>query len=67
MVLRSEPRILIVRGLEVEIMYWFYRDTDGEQYTDTETDELNLEQIYDQLFSRYGVARPDEEQGEAKE
>lgn len=66
MVLCSEPRNLTVRGLEVEIMSWFYRDTDGEQYTDTEKDELNLEQVYDQLFSRYGVARPAEEQGDPK-
>lgn len=66
MVLCSEPRTLTVLGLEVEIMYWFYRDTDGEQYTETETDELNFEQVYDQLFSRYGVVRPDEERGEAE-
>lgn len=67
MVLLSEPRTLTIRGLEVEIMYWFYRDTDGEQYTETLTDELNMEQVYDQLNARYGVARPDEGFGESSQ
>lgn len=65
MVLRSEPRRLTIRGLEIEIMYSFFRDTDGVQYTETGTDTLNFEQIYEQLWTRYGVARPDESSGEA--
>lgn len=58
MILCSEPRTLTIRGLEVDILYWFYRDTDGVQYTETSTDELNLTQIHEQLFTRYGVPRP---------
>ncbi|MBK7942779.1 MAG: hypothetical protein IPJ87_13055 [Flavobacteriales bacterium] len=55
MLLRSEPRMLTVHGLEVEITYWFYRDTDGKQYTETETDDMNFTQIREQLWLRHGV------------
>lgn len=49
MVLCSEPRTLTFHDKEVRIVFWFYRDTDGEQYTETHTDEANLKQIYLQL------------------
>jgi uncharacterized phage-associated protein/DNA-binding transcriptional regulator YiaG len=60
MPLRREPRKLTFRKEEFEIMYHFYKDSDGAQYTETHTDEVNLNQLYNQYRERYKLPYPDE-------
>lgn len=60
MPLCREPRKLTFRKEEFEIMYHFYKDTDGAQYTETHTDEVNLNQIYNQYREKYKLPFPDE-------
>lgn len=60
MPLRREPRKLTFRKEEFEILYHFYKDSDGAQYTETHTDEVNLNQLYNQYRERYKLPYPDE-------
>ena len=60
MVLCREPRKIPFRKEEFEIMYHFYRDTDGTQYTETFTDEININQIYNKYRDKYNLPFPDE-------
>lgn len=60
MVLCREPRKIPFRKEEFEIMYHFYRDTDGTQYTETFTDEVNINQVYNQYRDKYNLPFPDE-------
>ena len=60
MVLCREPRKIPFRKEEFEIMYHFYRDTDGAQYTETFTDEVNISQVYNQYRDKYNLPFPDE-------
>lgn len=60
MVLCREPRTLTFRKEEFHIIYHFYKDTDGEQYTEEETDEVNINQIYNQYREKYKLPFPDE-------
>ena len=60
MVLRREKRTISFRKEEFEIMYHFYKDIDGEQYTEEETDEVNINQIYNKYRDKYNLPFPDE-------
>lgn len=60
MPLCREPRELTFRKEEFEIMYHFYKDSDGAQYTETATDEVNLNQLYNQYRDKYNLPFPDE-------
>ena len=60
MPLCREPRTIPFRKEEFEIMYHFYRDTDGAQYTETFTDEVNISQVYNQYRDKYNLPFPDE-------
>ncbi|MBK6776787.1 MAG: hypothetical protein IPG74_13440 [Flavobacteriales bacterium] len=60
MVLCREPRSLTFRKEEFHIIYHFYKDTDGEQYTEEETDEVNINQVYNQYRDKYNLPFPDE-------
>ncbi|TXI80017.1 MAG: DUF4065 domain-containing protein [Flavobacteriales bacterium] len=60
MPLCREPRKIPFRKEEFEIMYHFYRDTDGAQYTETFTDEVNISQVYNQYRDKYNLPFPDE-------
>lgn len=60
MVLCREPRTIPFRKEEFEILYHFYKDTDGEQYTEEFTDEVNINQVYNQYRDKYNLPFPDE-------
>lgn len=60
MVLCREKRTIPFRKEEFEIMYHFYKDTDGEQYTEEFTDEVNINQVYNQYRERFKLPYPDE-------
>ena len=60
MVLCREPRTLTFRKEEFHIIYHFYKDTDGEQYTEEATDEVNINQMYNQYRDKYNLPFPDE-------
>ncbi len=60
MVLCREKRTIPFRKEEFEILYHFYKDTDGEQYTEEHTDEVNLNQVYNQYRDKYNLPFPDE-------
>ncbi|MBS1769719.1 MAG: DUF4065 domain-containing protein [Acidobacteria bacterium] len=60
MALCREPRTLTFRKEECPIIYHFYKDSDGEQYTEAETDEVNINQVYNQYRDKYNLPFPDE-------
>ncbi len=60
MPLCREKRTIPFRKEEFEILYHFYKDTDGAQYTETFTDEVNLNQVYNQYRDKYNLPFPDE-------
>jgi DNA-binding transcriptional regulator YiaG len=60
MVLCREKRTIPFRKEEFEIMYHFYKDTDGEQYTEEYTDEVNINQVYNKYRDKYNLPFPDE-------
>jgi len=60
MVLCREKRTIPFRKEEFGILYHFYKDTDGEQYTEEHTDEVNINQIYHQYREKYKLPFPDE-------
>jgi DNA-binding transcriptional regulator YiaG len=60
MVLCREKRTIPFRKEEFEIMYHFYKDTDGEQYTEEFTDEVNINQVYNKYRDKYNLPFPDE-------
>ena len=56
-----EPRTFTFRKEEFTIMYHFLREPDGsDQYTTTELDEVNLNQLYNQYRDKYNLPFPDE-------
>ena len=56
-----EPRTFTFRKDEFTIMYHFLREPDGsDQYTTTELDEVNLNQLYNQYRDKYNLPFPDE-------
>ena len=56
-----EPRTFTFRKDEFTILYHFLREPDGsDQYTTTELDEVNLNQLYNQYRDKYNLPFPDE-------
>lgn len=60
MLLCREPRTMEFRKESFEIMYHFYKDADGTQYTESATDEVNINQVYNQYRDKYNLPFPDE-------
>lgn len=59
--LLNEKREFEFRGNKFPIKYHFYRCVDtGEEFTDTELDELNLNQVYNQYREKESIPFPDE-------
>ena len=56
-----ELRTIPFRKEEIEIMYHFLKEPDGsDQYTTTELDEININQIYNKYRDKYNLPFPDE-------
>lgn len=56
-----ETRTFTFRKDEFTIMYHFLREPDGsDQYTTTELDEVNINQLYNQYRDKYNLPFPDE-------
>jgi putative zinc finger/helix-turn-helix YgiT family protein len=61
MILTKERRTMTFRKTEFEVLYHFYLCEDsGEQFTTTELDEVNLNQLYNQYRSKHRLPFPDE-------
>jgi putative zinc finger/helix-turn-helix YgiT family protein len=59
--LRKEPRTLEYRKDSFEMLYHYYVCLDsGEQFTTTEIDTLNLNQVYNKYREKYGIPFTDE-------
>lgn len=59
MTLQREERELTFRKESFPIQYHYYRcETSGEQFTSTELDELNTQQLYNQYRDRYNLPFP---------
>lgn len=59
--LEKEPRMLEYRRDSFEVLYHFYVCMDtGEQFTTTEIDTLNLNQVYNKYREKYGIPFTDE-------
>jgi len=59
--LQKEKRIMSFRKEPFEVLFQFYvcKDT-GEQFTDEELDDVNINQVYNQYRAKYGIPFPDE-------
>lgn len=61
MELVKEKRKLVFRKETFEVVYHYYICKDSkEQYTSTELDELNMNQVYNQYRDAYNIPFPDE-------
>jgi putative zinc finger/helix-turn-helix YgiT family protein len=61
MKLTKEIRSIEFRKEKFEIVFHFYRcEYSGEQFTSTELDELNMNQVYNQYRDLYNIPFPDE-------
>jgi putative zinc finger/helix-turn-helix YgiT family protein len=61
MKLTKERRSMEFRKETFEIVYQFYKCEDsGEQFTTTQLDEVNLNQVYNQYRDRFNIPFPDE-------
>lgn len=59
--LKKEPRVLEYRKDSFEIWYHYYQCVDsGEQFTTTEIDTLNINQVHNKYRERYGIPFADE-------
>lgn len=59
--LMTEKTTSVFRGEEFSYTRYYYRcDDTGITFTDAETDEKGLEQIYSQYREKYGIPTPDE-------
>lgn len=59
--LMKEPRVLTYRKDPFEIMYHYYKCVDsGEQFTTTEIDTLNINQVHNRYREKYGIPFIDE-------
>ena len=59
--LMQEPRELVYRKEKFTYIAHYYVCTDtGEQFTTTELDTLNINQVYNQYRTKYGIPFPDE-------
>lgn len=62
--LKKEPRVLEYRKGSFEILYHYYKCVDsGEQFTTTEIDTLNINQVHNKYREKYGIPFTDEIQG----
>jgi len=60
-ILVKEPGEHDFRGSKFHIIHHYYQCVDtGETYTDTQLDELNLNQVYNQYREKEGIPFPDE-------
>jgi len=61
MILKREKRTITFRKEEFEVVYHYYlcQDT-NEQFTTTELDDLNLNQVYNQYRVKYNLPFPEE-------
>ena len=60
-ILIKEPREVEFRGSKFRIVHHSYQCVDtGEKFTDTDMDELNLNQVYNQYREKEGIPFPDE-------
>jgi len=60
-ILLKEPKELDFRGSKFYIIHQQYQCVDtGELYTDTQLDELNVNQVYNQYREKEGIPFPDE-------
>ncbi|MBP1675867.1 MAG: hypothetical protein H6Q20_426 [Bacteroidetes bacterium] len=60
-ILIKEPKEVEFRGSKFHIVHHSYRCVDtGEKFTDTRSDELNLNQVYNQYREKEGIPFPDE-------
>lgn len=61
MKLTKENRSMEFRKETFEVVFHYYRCEDsGEQFTDTELDELNMNQLYNQYRDLFNIPFPDE-------
>lgn len=61
MILRKDRRIIKFRKEEFEVIYHYYLCTDSnEQFTNTQLDELNINQVYNKYRVKYNIPFPDE-------
>lgn len=61
MTLRKEKRTMQFRKEAFEVLYHFYECEDsGEQFTTTEMDEINLNQLYHQYRAKFHLPFPEE-------
>jgi putative zinc finger/helix-turn-helix YgiT family protein len=61
MILQREERKLTFRKEEFQVLYHYYLCADsGEQFTSTELDEINLNQLYNEYRQKYNLPFPDE-------
>ena len=61
MLIKRENRTLTFRKEDFPIVYHCYLCVEsGEQFTSTELDEINLQQIYNQYLDRHNLPFPDE-------
>jgi len=59
--LKKEPRVLEYRKDSFQILYHYYQCMDsGEQFTTTEIDTLNINQVHNKYRERYGIPFTDE-------
>ena len=61
MTLTRERRPMDFRKETFEVVFHFYRCEDtGEQFTTTEQDEVNMNQVYNQYRDKFNIPFPDE-------
>jgi DNA-binding transcriptional regulator YiaG len=59
--LKKESRVLEYRKDQFEILYHYYKCVDtGEQFTTTEIDTLNINQVHNKYRAKYGIPFIDE-------
>ena len=56
----SVPDTVKFRGEEYKCIYSYYVEPNGQQYTTSELDEENTEQVYRQYRKKYGIPSPAE-------
>ncbi|MGA2822934.1 MAG: type II toxin-antitoxin system antitoxin SocA domain-containing protein [Bacteroidales bacterium] len=61
MTLAKEKRSLELRKDAFDVIFHYYKCEDsGENFTTTELDELNIDQVYNQYRAKYNIPFPDE-------
>ena len=61
MTLQREERTLTFRKEDFPVQYHYYQcEASGEQFTSTELDELNLQQLYNQYRDRHNLPFPED-------